>query len=164
MVASLLGLMAVLAAPVGQAVPLTVYGELPNIEDVAISPDGSRLAYVRTQGDMRVVFIADVANRKIIRWVKAGETKLRGISWADPDNLMIMASVTTAAYGFRQEWFMLRDYNIPRLPVRVTPSCSRTTAVPTSMSISSRLALLSGAVRCRRTCPMASAIWPNRGS
>ena len=120
-VVSLLGPMAVLAAPVGQAVPLTVYGQLPNIEDVAISPDGSRLAYVRTQGDMRVVFIADVADRKVIRWVKAGETKLRDIEWADADNLMITVSVTTSAYGFREEWFMLRDYNIPRNELRTLP-------------------------------------------
>ncbi len=118
---SLLGLIAVLAAPSGRAVPLTVYGQLPDIENVAISPDGSRLAYVRTQGDMRVVFIADVANRKIIRWVKAGTTKLRDIRWADPDNLMIMASVSTAAYGFRLEWFLLRVYNIPRNELRTLP-------------------------------------------
>lgn len=120
-VVSLLGLAGMFAAPVGQAVPLTVYGQLPNIEDVAISPDGSRLAYVRTQGDMRVVFIADVASRKIIRWVKAGETKLRDIEWADADNLMITVSVTTSAYGFREEWRMLRDYNIPRNELRRLP-------------------------------------------
>ncbi len=118
---SFLGLLSVLAAPSGRAVPLAVYGQLPNIENVAISPDGSRLAYVRTQGDMRVVFIADVADRKIIRWVKAGTTKLRGIRWADPDNLMIMASVSAAAYGFRVEWFILRVYNIPRNELRTLP-------------------------------------------
>ena len=118
---SFLGLLSALAAPGSGAVPLTVYGQLPNIENVAISPDGTRLAYVRTQGDMRVVFIADVASRKIIRWVKAGTTKLRGIRWADPDNLMIMASVTTAAYGFREEWFILRDYNIARNELRTLP-------------------------------------------
>ena len=118
---SFLGLMSVLAAPSGRAVPLTVYGQLPSVEDVAISPDGSRLAYVRTQGDMRVVFIADVADRKIIRWVNAGENKLRDIEWADADNLMITVSVTTSAYGFREEWFRLRDYNIPRNELRPVP-------------------------------------------
>ena len=70
---------------------------------------------------MRVVFIADVADRKIIRWVKAGTTKLRDIEWADPDNLMIMASVSAAAYGFRVEWFILRVYNIPRNELRTLP-------------------------------------------
>ena len=116
-----LGFLGILAAASARAAPLTVYGQLPNIEDVAISPDGSRLAYVRTQGDMRVVFIANVADRKVTSWVKAGQTKLRGIEWADRDNLMIMASVTTAAYGFQEEWFVLRVYNVPRNELRTLP-------------------------------------------
>jgi cephalosporin-C deacetylase-like acetyl esterase len=118
---SFLGVMAVLAAPSGRAVPLAVYGQLPNIENVAVSPDGTRLAYVRTQGDMRVVFIANVADRKVICWVKAGNTKLRAIEWADRDNLMIEASVTAGMYGYREEWFMLRDYNIARNELRTLP-------------------------------------------
>ena len=119
--AALLGFMGAVAAPSGWAVPLSVYGRLPNIENVAVSPDGSRLAYVRTQGDLRVVFIANVADRKVICWVKAGETKLRGIEWADRDNLMIMASVTTTMYGFQDEWFILRVYNVPRNELRTLP-------------------------------------------
>jgi len=117
----LLALSTLFAAPSGRAVPLAVYGQLPSIEDVALSPDGSRLAYVRTQGDERIVFIAQVADRKIIRWVKAGETKLRGIAWVDPDNLMIMASVTSSVYGFKDEWFLLRVYNVPRNELRTLP-------------------------------------------
>lgn len=118
---SFLGLTAVLVAPGAWAVPLTVYGQLPNIENVALSPDGTRLAYVRTQGDLRIVFIANVADRKVICWVKAGNTKLRAIEWADRDNLMIEASVTAGMYGYREEWFMLRDYNIPRNELHTLP-------------------------------------------
>jgi len=49
---SLLTLIGALTAPGARAdaVPLSVYGGLPSIEDVALSPDGSRIAYVRTQG------------------------------------------------------------------------------------------------------------------
>ena len=119
--ASLLGFMGALAPPRGWAAPLSVYGRLPNIENVAVSPDGSRLAYVRTQGDLRVVFIANVADRKITSWIKAGQTKLRGIEWADRDNLMITASVTTTMYGFQDEWFILRVYNVPRNELRTLP-------------------------------------------
>ncbi|MGH8202318.1 MAG: alpha/beta hydrolase family protein [Steroidobacteraceae bacterium] len=118
---SLLALLGVLAARSGWATSLTVYGHLPNIENVAISPDGSRLAYVRTRGDARIVFIANVADRKVIGWVKAGNTKLRAIEWADRDNLMIEASVTAGMYGYREEWFILRDYNIARNQLRTLP-------------------------------------------
>ena len=118
---SLLALMGTLAAQRSHAVPLTVYGQLPNLEDVALSPDGSRVAYVRTQGDLRVVFVATVADHKMIRYVKTGEEKLRHIEWADSDNLMIVTSVTTSAWGFREEWSLLRVYNVPRNELRSLP-------------------------------------------
>lgn len=120
---SFLGLLGALAAPGASvaAVPLTVYGQLPDMENVAISPDGTRLAYVRTQGDARIIFIATVADRKVICWVKAGNTKLRNIEWADRDNLLITASVTAGSYGYTDEWFILRDYNVPRNELRTLP-------------------------------------------
>jgi hypothetical protein len=117
----LVALAGMLVAARGRAVPLTVYGQLPGIEDVAISPDGSRLAYVRTQGDTRVIFVANVADQKLIRYVKAGETKLRDIEWADRDNLIITTSVTAGMYGFKDERFLLRVYNVPRNELRSLP-------------------------------------------
>lgn len=109
------------AAHSAPAVPLTVYGQLPSIEDVALSPDGSRMAYVRTQGDLRVIFVATVADKKVIRWVKTGEEKLRDLEWADNDNLTLITSVTTSVYGFKDEWRLLRVYNIARNELRTLP-------------------------------------------
>ncbi|HEY7889275.1 MAG TPA: S9 family peptidase [Steroidobacteraceae bacterium] len=109
------------AAQSAPAVPLTVYGQLPSIEDVALSPDGSRMAYVRTQGELRVVFVATVADRKMIRWIKTGEEKLRHLRWADNDNLMIITSGTTSVAGFKDEWFLLRVYNVPQNQLRTLP-------------------------------------------
>lgn len=88
-VVSLLALIGVFGARSSRAVALSVYGQLPSIENVALSPDGTRVAFVRTQGDLRVVFVANVADRKVIRYVKAGDTKLRDIEWADNNNLMM---------------------------------------------------------------------------
>ena len=118
---SLLALIGALAAQSSRAVPLTVYGQLPNLEDVALSPDGTRVAYVRTQDDLRVVFVAGVADHKLIRWVKTGEEKLRHIEWADNDNLMIVTSETTTAWGFKDEWSFLRVYNVPHNELRSLP-------------------------------------------
>src|SRR5579863_3891623 len=109
------------AAQGAPAVPLSVYGQLPSIEDVALSPDGSRVAYVRTQGELRVIFVATVADKKVIRWVKTGEEKLRDVAWADNDNLMLITSVTTSVYGFKDEWRLLRVYNVPRNELRTLP-------------------------------------------
>ena len=118
---SLLAWLGAFAAPRSRAVPLTVYGGLPDIEDVRISPDGARLAYVRTQGEQRIVVIANVADRKMIAWVKAGDTKLRNIEWVDHDDLLIEPSLTAAMYGFAGERFLLRVYNVPRNELRTLP-------------------------------------------
>lgn len=111
---ALLALMCAFAAPAQSApsVPLSVYGQLPSIEDVALSPDGSRVAYVRTQGELRVIFVATVADHKLIRWVKTGEEKLRELEWADNDNLLLTTSLTTSVDGFKAEWRLLRDYKV----------------------------------------------------
>ena len=121
MAVTLLALLGALCAPSGRTASLTTYGQLPSIEDVALSPDGTRVAYVRTQGDLRVVFVATVADHKLIRWVKTGEEKLRAIEWADNDNLMIITSQTASMYGFKDEWRLLRVYNVPRNELRSLP-------------------------------------------
>ncbi len=120
-VVSLLALLLTLAAPSARAVPLAVYGHLPSVEDVALSPDGSRVAYIRTEGNLRLVVVAAVADRKMIRWVRAGEEKLRSIAWADDDNLILTTSATTSNFGFKEEWFMLRVYNVTRNEIRPLP-------------------------------------------
>jgi dipeptidyl aminopeptidase/acylaminoacyl peptidase len=118
---ALLALSGTLTAQIGHTVPLATYGGLPSVEDVALSPDGSRVAYVRTEGDTRIVVVATVADRKMIRWVKVGEEKLRSLEWADDDNVMLTSSVTDSVLGFRDEWFMLRVYSISRNEVRSLP-------------------------------------------
>ena len=118
---ALLALLGALATQGARAVPLTVYGQLPNLEDVALSPDGTRVAYVRTQGDLRVIFVAGVTDHKLIRWVKTGEEKLWHIEWADDDNLMIITSETTNEWGFKDERSFLRVYNVTHNELRTLP-------------------------------------------
>lgn len=121
---SLLALVGVVAARSGcaaPAVPLAVYGHLPSIEDVALSPGGSRVAYVRTQGDLRIIVVASVADHKMIRWVNTGDEKLRDLTWADDDNLLFTTSLTTSVYGSKDEWFLLRSYNVSQNKVRTLP-------------------------------------------
>ncbi len=120
-VVCLLTLLITVAARSTLAAPLSVYGHLPGVEDVALSPDGSRIAYVRTEGDLRIVVVATVADRKMIRWVCASEDKLRFIEWADDDNVMIYTSVTMSNFGFKGELLMLRVYNVTRNEIRQIP-------------------------------------------
>jgi dienelactone hydrolase len=71
---------------------------------------------------LRIVVIATVADRKMIRWVRAGEDKLRSIRWADDDNVMLTTSATsTGYYGFKEEWFTLHLYNVTRNELQLLP-------------------------------------------
>jgi acetyl esterase/lipase len=88
--------------------PLEAFGNLPTLEDVLISPDGSRLAFVRTEGENRFV-VARQIGAQTLGAVKVGNTKLRSLLWIDNDNLLITVSYTSAPpmgyVGPVTEWY-----------------------------------------------------------
>jgi dipeptidyl aminopeptidase/acylaminoacyl peptidase len=131
------GLLLACAAGLGrtaEAVPLDVYGRLPHLEDLALSPDGTRIAFVRTDGDTRTVAVVGADKGESLLSLQAGDQKLRGLRWADNDRLMIFTSVTAIPNTLRapglsagflwheSEWRQLqifdlksgRNYMVPR--------------------------------------------------
>ena len=105
----------VLAATAVHAAPLELYGRLPTLEDVSISPDGSRIAFVRTTGDLRRIYVVSLTDHKALGAVNVGDKKLRGLDWADDDHLLIRVSTTTVPVGFigmESEWYGLQVYKI----------------------------------------------------
>jgi dipeptidyl aminopeptidase/acylaminoacyl peptidase len=123
--ASLAVLLGALAATLAHAVPLEVYGRLPQLEDVALSPDGSKIAFVRTKADSRLLVIMSLANHEVVRALKVGDEKLRSIAWADDHDLMITTSVTALPWdlvGTEREWYILQIYNLKRRTLDVVPS------------------------------------------
>ena len=124
----LLLLTTALTTRVGWTVPLEVYGRLPNIEDVALSPDGSRLAFVRTTADRRAIVIFGFDDHKTIGGLNVGAVKLRAIRWADNDHLLIFTSVTTVPTGMigtEREWLLLQVYDVATRKVIQIPDSSR---------------------------------------
>lgn len=96
------------------AAPLESYGRLPNLENVALSPDGSRLAFVRTNDSARILAIVELPG-KLLSGGKIGELKLRRLAWADNDHLLITTSTTGMPWGLvgtDTEWFQLSVYEI----------------------------------------------------
>ena len=72
------------------------YGRLPSLEDAAISPDGSHLAYVRTDGDERIVALVSLPDRRPLGAFKIGAERLRSTLWADNDRLLVCTSMLYA--------------------------------------------------------------------
>jgi hypothetical protein len=60
--------------------PLSAFGNLPDIESMALSNDGSRLAAVMTIGGERVVVLM-TAELDTLRMLRIEEAKVRGLEW-----------------------------------------------------------------------------------
>jgi len=120
-------LAAVLVMPAAPAfaqspAPLAAYGQLPTLEDVALSPNGTQVAFVKTTGDGRNLYVHSFAEHKAEGAVRVGDSKLRGIEWLDEDNLLLTVSSTSLPpFGFTggiQEWFQLITYNVAKRQAR----------------------------------------------
>lgn len=99
------------AAPPG----LEVYGRLPNIEQIEISPDGSRLAIVQTDGESRVLIIRDAKTNAAQKAYPASQLKIRDIRWAGPEHVLLTTSSTQTIMDLtnpRAEWLMAFDLDI----------------------------------------------------
>ncbi len=93
------------AAPV--APPLSVYGKLPAIENVALSPDGKRVAMIMSKAGERIIYDYDLSTQKAAAAVVEGD-KLRELMWADNSHILIVSSKTTKDVGTTfEQWFGL---------------------------------------------------------
>jgi dipeptidyl aminopeptidase/acylaminoacyl peptidase len=115
--------------PYGHAASVEIYGRLPSIEDVAVSPDGSKLAFVRTKADSRTIVIASLAEGRGINAIHMGDHKLRSITWADSEHLLITTSEFGKFYGAadsiwldESEWFQLTVCDLVKNTFKSLPS------------------------------------------
>lgn len=114
-------------AGLASASALENYGRLPALEDMALSPDGTRVAFVKTQGETRLIEAFTLADRKLIGAARVGDQKLRSIRWADDDHLMITTSATGAILGVTtefREWFQLQIWDVKTHHMRPVPQSS----------------------------------------
>jgi dipeptidyl aminopeptidase/acylaminoacyl peptidase len=114
-VAAVVACIALSASPSLAAKPdLAVYGRLPNIEDAVMSPDGSRMAIIGTNGDQRFLAIRTIEGA-LLKGVVAGTAKLRSVTWAGDQHVIVVASQTTAVFGLqgpKREYYSAIDYNV----------------------------------------------------
>lgn len=103
-------------SPAPARAPLDILGGLPSLENVAISPDGKRLAFVKTTGEARAIFAIEFGKSGILAGAKVSDTKLRDIEWIDGDNLLATVSKTSLPpFGFtgpRREWDQMVVFDI----------------------------------------------------
>jgi dipeptidyl aminopeptidase/acylaminoacyl peptidase len=97
---------------------LEILGNLPTLENVVISPDGKRLAFVKTEGENRAIYAADISQSAILAGAKASETKLRDVEWVDNDNVLVTISQTSLPpigfIGAQREWFQMAVFDVTK--------------------------------------------------
>lgn len=76
--------------------PLEAYGDLPDLECMAMSPSGKGIAFVaRVNGERRLLAVD--ADHKARIDAPVGDTKLRCMRWAGEDLLLVTTSATVPA-------------------------------------------------------------------
>jgi acetyl esterase/lipase len=103
--------------PADAQTPLPVYGNLPTLEDLALSPDGTKLAYIRTIGEQRNLYVHLLGQPKPLASAGIGDAKVRSLDWMDNGNLVIGISGTVSApliFGSRQELYELVTFDVNR--------------------------------------------------
>src|SRR5436190_23505913 len=87
------GLCCAISATAQAAPPLEVYGALPSLENVEISPDGTRIAFVAPINGVRSLNVRQI-DGPMIASTPLGKVKLRDIDWAGNDLVLLTNSYT----------------------------------------------------------------------
>lgn len=73
--------------------PLEAYGELPSVEDAAISASGDRVAIVTTYDHQRLLLIVD-SSMNLLRQIRVQDAKLRDLEWIGDEAVLVVTSET----------------------------------------------------------------------
>lgn len=96
--ATLLGTAATAAPP-----PLKLFGQLPTVGEIYLSPDGSRYAATLANEKTTQVQVRTTADNKIVAAAAADFTKVRDITWVGNDHIVATVSNTEDAAWYTAE-------------------------------------------------------------
>jgi dipeptidyl aminopeptidase/acylaminoacyl peptidase len=70
-----------------------IYGQLPAVEMMRLSPDGDKIAFITVTGSDRKLHVT-TADGAILHEVDCSDIKLRALDWADDNHVVLSATVT----------------------------------------------------------------------
>lgn len=94
------------ANSLGAPPPLSAFGKLPDIDEVALSPDGKRVALLKDLDGKRAIFDVDLETNDI-KGMGLGDIKVRHLFWGDNTRIVLIATQTAnlaAFYGDKNEF------------------------------------------------------------
>ena len=93
------------------AAGLEVYGKLPVMDQVSISPDGTKIAFVQPVNGKQAVVVDQISPAAVIANVPGAAQKVRSLIWADPTHLLVVRSQSGFAREVesgRSEWYLVQ--------------------------------------------------------
>lgn len=92
------------------APPIEVYGELPGVSDIAISPDGAHFALI-TRQDGETLFVVRKSGGDFVGGAKAGGIKARYVTFPTDNFAIFHASETASPGGWGVKWEQSAAYS-----------------------------------------------------
>lgn len=89
------------ATPATAKPPVEAFGNQAEIRLMRLSPDGMKAAFIKSQNDGNVLVVMDIAKNTMLAALDTSEVKVRDVSWAGPDFVILLASETTMTRGFK---------------------------------------------------------------
>ncbi len=77
-----------------QPAPVAAFAALPAMQSPAISPDGTRIAFIAQTADGALVYAAQLANNQADAIIRVNESDGRAVTWASNDTLILLVSET----------------------------------------------------------------------
>ncbi len=117
---AMLGLMAK-AAPPTASVPLSVYGRLPSVQNLALSPSGKLMMAQVSDNGASILQICDAETLETVRKIALPSSKLRRLQWADDTHILLTYSVAQSVNGLsdpKREWYLASKFDLETGKVR----------------------------------------------
>ena len=106
-----------LVAGAARAAPLEAYGKLPVMDQVSISPDGSKVAFAQSINGKTAVVVDQLNPASVVGNLPPSEQTVRALIWADQTHLLVVKSPVGAG-GFG-ETYVVQSLDLEKR--KVTP-------------------------------------------
>ena len=100
--------------------PIEIYAATPQVDNIALSPDGKRVAVISQTGDDKMLIYFDVAE-PTGKSIRLGPAKIRNLFWGSNDHVVIVDSQTTSLpqfTGSKQELSLARVLDLRTVKMR----------------------------------------------
>jgi dipeptidyl aminopeptidase/acylaminoacyl peptidase len=107
------------SAPPGDPPPLEIFAASPLIDDITLSPDGKRVAFISQKGDQKILGFFNIADKQIHN-VGLGAKKVHSVFWGDNNHVVLVDSQTSALpefAGWKNEFYLAQIINLDDMKI-----------------------------------------------